>query len=78
MTDRMLVAKRINNGQSVVWFSTEPEKRRVVATNGIVFPVLTLCSSEESKAFHEALTGGQAPVPISIMGKLIADLGLDT
>lgn len=77
MTDRMLLAKRINNGQSEVWFSAEPERRRVVATNGIVYPIRTLCSSEESKAFHEALAGGQASVPLSIMGKLIADLGLD-
>ncbi|MDW5266083.1 MULTISPECIES: hypothetical protein [Acidobacteriaceae] len=78
MADRMLLAKRINNGQSEVWFSTEPARSRVVATNGIVYPIRTLCSSEESKAFHEAFAGGQAVVPLSIMGKLIADLVLDT
>jgi hypothetical protein len=77
MTDRVLLARRINNGQSEVWFSSEPKNRRVVATNIVVYPVRTLSSPEESKAFHEALADGQAPVPVSIMDKLIADLGLD-
>jgi len=77
MADRVLLAKRINNGQSEVWLSTEPKNRRVVATNGVVYPVRPLCSPEESKAFHEALADGQAPVPVSIMDKLIADLRLD-
>lgn len=77
MADRILLAKRINNGQSEIWFSTEPEKRRVVATNGIVYPIRTLCSPEESKAFHEALADGQAPVPASVMDKLIENLGID-
>ncbi len=77
MADRILLAKRINNGQSEIWFSMEPEKRRVVATNVIVYPIRTLCSQEESKAFHETLADGQAPVPVSVMDKLIENLGLD-
>ena len=77
MGDRVLLAKRINNGQSEVWLGSEPEKRRVVATNGIVYPVRTLCSPEESTAFHEGFALGQAIVPLSIMDKLIAQLELD-
>ncbi|MBB6144340.1 hypothetical protein HNQ77_002292 [Silvibacterium bohemicum] len=76
MADRILLAKRINNGQSEVWFSTEPKSLRVVSTNVIVYPVRTLCTPEESKAFHEALANGEAPVPASILDKLIEDLGL--
>jgi hypothetical protein len=78
MADRVLLAKRINDGQSELWFSTELENRRVVATNGILYPVRTLCSPEESRAFHEALADGQAPVPLSIMDKLVANFGLDS
>jgi hypothetical protein len=39
MADRILLAKRINNGQSELWFSNEPKDLRVVATNIIVYPV---------------------------------------
>ena len=34
MTTRLLLAKRINNGQSEIWLDAELEKRIVVATNG--------------------------------------------
>jgi hypothetical protein len=78
MADRVLLAKSINNGQSEVWFSIEPENLRVVAINSVVYPIRTLCSPEESKAFHEGLAGGHAPVPTSILDKLVADLGLNT
>ena len=77
MGDRVLLAKRINNGQSEVWLGTETEKRRVVATNGIVYPVRTLCSPEESIAFHAAFALGQALVPLGIMDRLIVQLELD-
>lgn len=78
MADRVLLAKRIDNGQSEVWFSNEPKRLRVVATNSVLYPIRTLCSPEESKSFHEALAVGHAPVPTCIIDKLIGDLGLNT
>jgi hypothetical protein len=76
MADRKLLAKRINNGQSELWLTTEAEKRRVVATNAVLYPIRTICSPEESKTFHDGLAIGEAEIPVSVTNKLIADFGL--
>jgi hypothetical protein len=77
MNDRLLVAKRINNGQSEIWFEHKPNHRRTVATNGILYPVRTTCSPDESNAFHKALGEGVATIPQAVADKLITGFGLE-
>jgi hypothetical protein len=77
MANRFLLAKRINNGQSEIWFSTEPETKLVVATNGVLFPIRTICSPEESAAFHKVFNEGAATVPATVMDRLMSDFGLN-
>lgn len=62
MTDRVLVAKRINDGQSEIWFQAQPEMRRAVATNGIVYPLRILCTPDESEALYKAFGDGEAVI----------------
>jgi hypothetical protein len=47
------------------------EVPRVIATNRVVYPIRTFCSTGKSKSFHEALALGRAAVPTSIVDKLI-------
>ena len=77
MADRVVLAKRINNGQSEIWLSTRPEAKLVVATNGVVYPIRTLCSPEESAGFHHVFNEGVATVPAIVTDRLISDFGLD-
>lgn len=73
MASSTLIARRINNGQSEIWLEDNLDTVRVVATNGIVYPVQTLCSQEESEAFHRAFSDGSAAVPANAAGKLMSD-----
>jgi len=76
MAEETLLAKRINNGQSEIWFAAQPHSKRVVATNGVLFPLRTTCSKEEAEAFQQALNEGTATVPAALTARLVADFGL--
>ena len=76
MDDKNLLAKRINNGQSEVWLEIQPQRKRVVATNGILYPIRTTCSKDESEAFLMALNEGVATVPAMVVDRLAGDFGL--
>lgn len=76
MAARILFAKRINNGQSDVWWEDEPESRITIATNNIVYSARTLCSTEESDDFHKAFAKGETAVPNVAAEKLSADFHL--
>ncbi|WP_158822443.1 hypothetical protein [Granulicella sp. S156] len=77
MSNLALVAKRINNGQSEIWFDHKPNHRSIVPTNGILYPIRTICSLEESDAFREAFNDGIATIPQAATDQLAADFGLD-
>ena len=47
MTSRLLLAERINNWQSELWAEDELDTQRVIATNGVFYPVRMLCSPED-------------------------------
>ena len=76
MDAQVLVARRINNGQSEIWREDTPEKRRTVATNGIVYPIRTGCSSDGCAAFDKALETGPAIIPEAVTNQLVSDFGL--
>ncbi len=76
MSNRLLLAKRINNGQSEIWCENTPDNRRTVATNGIVYPVRMICSAEECACFYKALETGPAVIPVAVATKLATDFGL--
>ncbi len=78
MADETLLAKRINNGQSEIWFAAQTQSKRVVATNGILYPIRTMCSKEEMDAFQQALNEGIATVPATLAARLVADFGLSS
>jgi hypothetical protein len=76
MADETLLAKRINNGQSEIWFAAQQQSKRVVPTNGVLYPLRTTCSKEETDAFQQALNEGTATVPSAVTARLVADFGL--
>lgn len=77
MADKVLFAKRINNGQSEIWIETQPQAKRVVATNGVLYPIRTICPKEESDAFHKAFNEGATAIPAELTERLASDFGLD-
>ena len=77
MANHVLLAKRINNGQSEIWLITKPEAKLIVATNGVLYPIRSVCSPEEAVAFHKEFNEGIATVPAAATDKLISDFGLD-
>lgn len=76
MDVRVLIAKHVNNGQSEIWCGDKPDKRRTVATNGILYPIRTNCSSEECAAIYKALDRGPAAILDAFTTKLATDFGL--
>jgi hypothetical protein len=76
MADIILFAQRINNGQSEIWSETHPAGKRVLATNGIVYPIRSLCPKEESEAFYKAFNDGIAAVPATVTDRLVSDFAL--
>jgi hypothetical protein len=78
MADETLLAKRINNEQSEIWFAAQPESKRIVATNGVLYPVRTSCSKEETEAFQQALNEGTATVPAVLTARMMTDFGLSS
>lgn len=76
MEDRRLLARRINNGQSELWFEGDIERRLVLATNNIVYPIRMHCATSESESFHAAFATGEAEVPAVVASELTARFGL--
>ncbi|MBB5066032.1 hypothetical protein HDF15_004402 [Granulicella mallensis] len=76
MVDRALIARRINNGQSELWFGGNAEQRLVLATNNIVYSIRMHCTTGESEAFHAAFATGEAAVPPAVVSELAAEFGL--
>jgi hypothetical protein len=76
MVRQVLMARRINNGQSELWFEGDTERRLVLATNNIFYSIRTHCATGESEAFHAAFATGEAEVPAVIASKLAAEFGL--
>lgn len=76
MDVRVLIVKHINNGQSEIWCGDKPDKRRTVATNGILYSIRTNCSSEGCAAFYKAFDRGPAAILGAFTIKLAADFGL--
>jgi len=78
MPEKQLVAKRINNGQSEIWVKEHPKNRRLVATNGILFPIRTSCATEEIASFLAAFADGDANIPGPVTAKLVEDFSLQS
>jgi hypothetical protein len=76
MSDRVLHAQRINNGQSEIWLEADPKHIRVVATNAILFPIRTRCQQEDADNFFKSFAAGSAAIPSEVVAVLIADFKL--
>jgi hypothetical protein len=76
MANATLLVRRINNGQSEIWLENQPDAKRTVATNGILYPIRTTCSKEEVVAFQQALDGGTASVPSALTVRLASEFEL--